>query len=250
MKYVGAGTQKVEQELLTLFPQTEILRMDADTVASRGHEAILSHFQNDHVPILLGTQMVAKGLDLENVTLVGVLASDLSLYVENYHAPERTFDLLAQVIGRAGRGNKQGRAVIQTYAPENDVIQAAAAQDYEAFYQSELRMRKLRRYPPFADLFTLTISGADERRVQHSAALLRDALRVAVQREKLRSLQLEVLGPAPAGVYKMNNRFRYHVFIVGCSCAELRSLIAEYLHAFYQHKENRNLDIFAECNAL
>ena len=250
MKHVGAGTQKIEQELSELFPGTEILRMDADTVASQGHEKILARFREQRVPILLGTQMVAKGLDFENVTLVGVLAADLSLYVDNYHAPERTFSLLAQVVGRAGRGSKQGRAVIQTYTPENDVIRSAAAQDYEAFYKSEVRMRKLRRYPPFADLFTLTVSGAEEQRVQQSAALLRDALRVAVMRDGVRQLEAEVLGPAPAAVVKVNNRFRYHVYIVGKICAELRSLIAEYMHAFYKHKENRNLDIFADCNAL
>lgn len=109
--------------------------------------------------------MVAKGLDFENVTLVGVLCADASLYIDNYRAPERTFSLLSQVVGRAGRGSKQGRAIIQTFTPENEVIRAAAAQDYDAFYESEIRMRRLRRYPPFADLFSFTVTGADESRV-------------------------------------------------------------------------------------
>ena len=251
MKRVGVGTQKVEEELRTLFPGTDILRMDADTVSSaNGHEPILKKFQEEKTPILIGTQMVAKGLDFENVTLVGVLAADLSLYVDNYHAPERTFSLLSQVIGRAGRGEKQGRAVIQTYTPENDVIKTAAVQDYDAFYESEIRMRRVRRYPPFADLFSLTVSGVDEGRVVKSAQLLRDALVSAAKRENLAPLQLEILGPAAANVVRVNNRYRYRVYICGKNCAELRNLIAEFIRAFYKHRENRGLDIFADCNAI
>ena len=132
MKHVGCGTQKVEEELGSLFPDVPVLRMDADTAAS-GHSALLERFEKERIPILLGTQMVAKGLDFENVTLVGVLSADLSLYVDHYQAAERTFNLLTQVVGRAGRGGRAGRAVIQTYTPENDVIRSAAAQDYEGF---------------------------------------------------------------------------------------------------------------------
>ena len=195
--------------------------MDTDTVgASHGHEKLLRQFEEEKIPILLGTQMVAKGLDFENVTLVGVLCADVSLYIDNYRAPERTFSLLSQVVGRAGRGSKQGRAIIQTFTPENEVIRAAAAQDYDAFYESEIRMRRLRRYPPFADL--------------HHA----------------RPGRTEVLGPAGASVVKVNNRYRYRVFLVGKGCPALRRLVAEYLYAFYQHKENRGLDIFADCNAI
>ena len=163
MKRVGSGTQKVEQELFDLFPKAKVLRMDADTVgASRGHEALLREFEEKNIPILLGTQMVAKGLDFENVTLVGVLSADISLYVDNYRAAERTFSLLTQVVGRAGRGGSAGRAVIQTYTPRNDVILAAAEQDYDRFYDDEIRLRRLRRDPPFADHFTLTVTGMAE----------------------------------------------------------------------------------------
>ncbi|MFR6394478.1 MAG: primosomal protein N' [Oscillospiraceae bacterium] len=129
---VGSGTQKVEQELQELFPGVPILRMDADSVGVQ-HEKMLQKFDKEKIPILLGTQMVAKGLDFDNVTLVGVLAADQSLYVDNYHAAERTFVLLTQVVGRAGRGDKPGRALIQTYTPENEVLRDAARQDYEAF---------------------------------------------------------------------------------------------------------------------
>lgn len=252
MHPVGAGTQKVEEELREAFPGVGVLRMDTDTVgAVHGHEKLLKQFEEEKTPILLGTQMVAKGLDFENVTLVGVLAADLSLYVDNYRAAERTFSLLAQVVGRAGRGSKQGRAVIQTFTPENGVIRAAAAQDYEAFYQSEIRMRKLRRYPPFADLFTLTVSGVDEGQVLRACIALRDALRFeSERREELHAAEIEVLGPAGAPVVKVNNRYRYRVYIAAKNTPEVRKLISEFLFAFTRHKENRGLDIFADCNAL
>ncbi len=251
LKRVGSGTQKVERELKALFPNTEVLRMDADTVsAAHGHEALLRQFTERRIPILLGTQMVAKGLDFENVTLVGVLDADLSLYVQNYHAAERTYSLLAQVVGRAGRGERAGRAVIQTYHPDNEVIQAAAKQDYEAFYQNELRLRRLRRYPPFADLFTLTVSGREEMRVIAAACALRDALRAASEKEPLRTLETEVLGPAGAPVVKVNERYRYCVYLSGRSDSALRRTVSEYLLAFSARKENRGLDIFADCNAL
>ncbi len=251
LKRVGSGTQKVEQELAALFPGTRVLRMDADTVAAaHGHEALLKDFTQKNIPILLGTQMVAKGLDFENVTLVGVLDADLSLYVQNYHAAERTYSLLAQVVGRAGRGERVGRAVIQTYHPDNEVIQAAAKQDYEAFYQNELRLRRLRRYPPFADLFTLTVSGSEEVRVIAAVRALCDALRLASAKEPLRALEPEVLGPAGAPVVKVNDRYRYRVYLCGRSDSVLRRTVSEYLLAFSARKENRGLDIFADCNAL
>ncbi len=252
MRPVGTGTQRVEEELRQAFPDAGVLRMDMDTVgASHGHEKLLRRFVDEKIPILLGTQMVAKGLDFENVTLVGVLAADLSLYVDNYRAAERTFSLISQVVGRAGRGSKQGRAVIQTFTPENDVIRTAAAQDYEAFYRSEIRMRKLRRYPPFADLFTLTVSGVDEGQVLRACVALRDALRLeAERREELRELSPEVLGPAAAPVVKVNNRYRYRVYIAAKNTQELRRLVSEFLFAFHRHRENRGLEIFADCNDL
>ncbi len=252
MRHVGAGTQRVEEELSEAFPGVGVLRMDMDTVgASHGHEKLLRRFEDEKIPILLGTQMVAKGLDFENVTLVGVLAADLSLYVDNYRAAERTFSLLAQVVGRAGRGSRQGRAVIQTFTPENDVIRAAAAQDYEAFYETELRMRKLRRYPPFSDLFTLTVSGADEGHVLRACAALRDALRAELARNAaLQALEPEVLGPASAPIVKVNNRYRYRVYVAAKNTPEIRRLVAGFLAAFPRQRGNRGLGLFADCNAL
>ena len=242
MKHVGTGTQKVEEELRELFPEAGILRMDADT-ASGGHEPILSRFEKERIPILLGTQMLAKGLDFENVTLVGVLSADLSLYVDNYRAAERTFNLLTQVVGRAGRGGKQGRAIIQTYTPGNDVIRCAAEQNYDSFYQNEVRMRRLRRCPPFADLFVFTVSGTEEGSVLRAAAGARERLRQVFPGE-------EVLGPAPAPVLKLNNRFRYRLLLVGKNDKATRDRISWLLKEFANDRANRGLNIFVDCNPM
>ena len=248
MKHVGAGTQKVEEELRELFPEAGILRMDADTTAG-GHEEILQTFERERVPILLGTQMVAKGLDFENVTLVGVLSADISLYVDNYRAAERTFSLLTQVVGRAGRGGKTGQAVIQTYTPGNDVIRCAARQDYDAFYESEIRMRRLRRYPPFADLFTVTVSGTEEGRVLRAAVSVRETLRQLCRRPELAAGEPEVLGPAPAPVVKVNNRFRYRCTLVGKNDKATREMLAWLQKDFAKDSTNRGMNLFVDHNA-
>ena len=248
MKHVGAGTQKVEEELRELFPEAGILRMDADTTAG-GHEEILQTFERERVPILLGTQMVAKGLDFENVTLVGVLSADISLYVDNYRAAERTFSLLTQVVGRAGRGGKTGRALIQTYTPGNDVIRCAARQDYDAFYESEIRMRRLRRYPPFADLFTVTVSGTEEGRVLRAAVSVRETLRQLCRRPELAAGEPEVLGPAPAPVVKVNNRFRYRCTLVGKNDKATREMLAWLQKDFAKDSANRGMNLFVDHNA-
>ncbi len=226
--YSGFGTQRVEEELRELFPDTPILRMDADTVGA-GHEALLREFDEREIPILIGTQMVAKGLDFENVTLVGVLAADLSLYVDHYRASERTFSLLTQVVGRAGRGGKEGRAVIQTYTPGNDVIQAAAAQDYDRFYESEIRLRQLRRDPPFADQMMVTVTGPEESAVRRAIREICDSLLAAAKQPPYDALGLMILGPAPAPVVKVNDRYRYRVTVIGRNDKVLRGLLAAFM---------------------
>ena len=215
----------------------------------RMHEEILQTFERERVPILLGTQMVAKGLDFENVTLVGVLSADISLYVDNYQAAERTFSLLTQVVGRAGRGGKTGRAVIQTYTPGNDVIRCAARQDYDAFYESEIRMRRLRRYPPFADLFTVTVSGTEEGRVLRAAVSVRETLRQLCRRPELAAGEPEVLGPAPAPVVKVNNRFRYRCTLVGKNDKATREMLAWLQKDFAKDSANRGMNLFVDHNA-
>lgn len=249
MKHVGTGTQKVEEELRELFPEAGILRMDADT-ATGGHEKLLRQFESERIPILLGTQMVAKGLDFENVTLVGVLSADTSLYIDNYRAAERTFSLLTQVVGRAGRGGKTGRAVIQTYTPGNEVILSAAKQDYDRFYESEIRLRKLRRYPPFADLFTFTVSGSEEGAVLRAAAGVRETLRQLCALPGLAASQPEVLGPAPAPVLKLNNRYRYRVLLVGRNDKATREQVSWLLKEFALDRANRGLNMFVDCNTM
>ena len=249
LKHIGFGTQRVEEELHELFPDTEVLRMDADTV-SAGHEALLRQFEERRVPILLGTQMVAKGLDFENVTLVGVLSADLSLYVDHYRAAERTFNLLTQVVGRAGRGAKAGRAVIQTYTPENDVIRAAAAQDYERFYRSEVQLRRLRRDPPFADQFIVTVSGGEENDVRRAVGLLRDGLSAAVKKPPYADMGLEVIGPAPAPVVRINGSYRYRLLLLGENNAQVRGLLSSFMRAFAQRPENRRLHIRVDCDLM
>lgn len=223
--------------------------MDADTVGA-GHEALLKEFDEKKIPILIGTQMVAKGLDFENVTLVGVLAADLSLYVDHYRASERTFSLLTQVVGRAGRGEKEGRAVIQTYTPNNDVIQAAAAQDYERFYDGEIRLRQLRRDPPFADQLMVTVTGPEEPEVRRAIQEIGDSLLSAAKKPPYDALGLMILGPAPAPVVKVNNRYRYRVTVIGRNDKTLRGLLAAFMKEFSKRGENRNMQIYTDCNLM
>lgn len=249
LKHIGFGTQRVEEELRELFPGTEVLRMDADTV-SAGHEALLREFEEKRIPILLGTQMVAKGLDFENVTLVGVLSADLSLYVDHYRAAERTFNLLTQVVGRAGRGEKAGRAVIQTYTPENDVIQAAAEQDYDRFYRAEIALRRLRSDPPFADQFTVTVTGQEETPVRRAIELLRQGMEEAARRSPYQALGLTIIGPAPAPVVKVNGVYRYRLLVLGQNTAPVRELLAGFMRAFTQRPENRRLHIYTDCDKM
>ena len=249
LKHVGIGTQKIEEELHILFPGVEVMRMDADTVGE-GHEKLLREFEEKKIPILLGTQMVAKGLDFENVTLVGVLAADLSLYVDHFRASERTFSLLTQVVGRAGRGEKSGRAVIQTLTPQNDVIQAAADQDYERFYDREIRMRRIRRDPPFADQFVITVVGREEAQVRRGCAQLQENLRRTAAEPPYNALDLEILGPAPAPVVKVNDRYRYRVTVIGRNEKILRDLIAAFMKEFARRKENKGLTIYTDCNRM
>lgn len=251
LNFVGAGTQKVEEELAERFPSVKVLRMDADTVtATRSHETILTRFREKKIPILLGTQMVAKGLDFENVTLVGVIAADQSLYVEDFRAGERTFSLLTQVAGRAGRGGKRGRAVIQTYTPENEVIRCAARQDYDSFFDEEIGLRRAQGYPPFADMFTLTASGLEELAVLHTCLRLRQELTRALESESYRDVGFRLLGPAPAAVVRVNDRYRYRLTLSAKNDKRLRGLVAYLVRQAQKDKMNRGVSIFVDVNPM
>lgn len=223
LRFIGAGTQKIEQELIERFPDVRVLRMDADTVgAHHSHEAILNDFETNKVPVLLGTQMVTKGLDFDNVTLVGVLSADQALYSGDWRAQENTFSLITQVVGRSGRGEKTGRAVIQTFTPDNETIKCAAEQDYGAFYNREIKLRRILGSPPIADLYALFASGEDEERVVECCRELKSALEASVEgRDGFR-----VLGPAPASVLRVMGRYRYRVFLSSPPDPLARALIA------------------------
>ena len=249
LNFVGAGTQKVEEELRTLFPGTRVLRMDADTVSAvHSHESILERFRKERVPILLGTQMVAKGLDFENVTLVGAVSADQLLYTGDIHAPERAFSLLTQVVGRAGRGEKKGRAVIQTFTPDNDVIRFAAQQDYDSFYAQEIGIRELRGLPPLCDLFVLCASGPEETAVLRALLRLRDALGAALNQKPYAGTRYRLLGPAPAAVAKVNDRYRYRLILNTQDTKAIRLLTAHLLRQAQADKQNRGVALFADLN--
>lgn len=251
LSFVGAGTQKVESELRELFPEIRILRMDTDTVtATRSHEAILEEFRKDRVPILLGTQMVAKGLDFENVTLVGAISADQTLYVEDFHGGERTFSLLTQVVGRSGRGEKEGRAVIQTYTPDNEILQCAARQDYDAFYQQEIRLRKMRNHPPFSDLLVIHVSAAEETAVLRVCMKLRDNLKNALKQPPYDECEHLLLGPAPAAIARVNNRYRYRLVLNTKNTKAIRQLAAHLIRMAQTDKTNRGVSVFADINPL
>lgn len=246
LKFVGVGTQKLEEELNELFPGVGIIRMDTDTVQRAGsHQKLLSRFKNQRVPILLGTQMVTKGLDFSNVTLAAVISADQSLYAGDFRAHERTFSLITQVVGRSGRGDKTGRAVLQTFTPENSVLRLAAAQDYMGFYEQEIRIRKLQEVPPARDQVTVTVTGLDEGMVLRGCVRLGEMLKAQASPH-----ELTVLGPAPAGVTKVNNRFRYKLTLQLSNTRQTRDLISGVIRAFAGDSQWRKLAVFADADPM
>ena len=242
------GTQKVELELHEKFPSARVLRMDADTMNTKGaHEKLLSQFAKGGADILLGTQMVTKGLDFENVTLAGVLDADQSLYAQDYRARERTFSLITQVVGRAGRRFDTGKAVIQTYSPAHAVILTAARQDYEAFFEREMETRQALRCPPVCGLTVLTAVGEVEQQVLKSLLALKTRLQ-SLMEGQYADVKAPVLGPAAAQVVKVMGRYRYHLTMRADSTARWRSLIAGVIREFMQDSKNRGVTVFADEN--
>ena len=251
LKTIGTGTQKVQAELNRLFPDMEVDRMDADTVSAvNTHEKILSHFQEEKVPVLIGTQMVAKGLNLPNVTLVGVLDADLSLYTGGYRAGETTFNMLTQAVGRAGRGTAAGRAVIQTLVPEHQVIRLAAKQDYDGFYDLEIGLRRVQNAPPFGDVAVVTFLGQDEPTVLRGAAKFRDSLNACLCAPPYQEERCTVLGPAPCPVPKINYHFRYQLTLSCALTRNLRLLVRYLLQEFSKDKGSRGVSAFVDVNGF
>ncbi len=222
----GAGTQRVEEEMRRLFPEARVLRWDRDTAARRGaHESLLGAFTRHEADVLVGTQMIAKGLDLPLVTLVGVISADTGLHLPDFRAGEHTFQLLTQVAGRAGRRTAGGQVIVQTYSPDHYAIQAAARHDYRAFYGQDIRFRLTHGYPPFSRLAKLVYSAFSEAACRIESARFADAIRAQIHRLGPDDA-VEVLGPAPAFVHKLRNRFRWQLLLRAPDLAPLLAQLA------------------------
>ncbi|MBR5543578.1 MAG: primosomal protein N' [Oscillospiraceae bacterium] len=248
LRFVGFGTQRVESELSELFPGVEVVRMDMDTTSAKAsHEKLLNKFRDEKIPILLGTQMITKGLDFENVTLVGVLSADQAIFNENYKAAENAFSLITQVVGRSGRGKKTGRAVIQTYSPKNALIEAAAKQDFDKFYENEIILRKARGLPPFSDFFTLAVVAESELDAYNSALKVSEKLKTALSVDYT-DIKARVLGPTPTAIVKLNNKFRYKVSICTENNRRLRDMVSRVIRDFMKDKQNKGQSIIPDIN--
>lgn len=246
--YSGFGTQRLEDELQTQLPDARILRLDTDTTASRySFEKSLKKFTNQEYDIMVGTQMVAKGLDFPNVTLVGVVSVDQMLYNDDYKSAERTFDLLTQVVGRAGRGDKAGKAIIQTAFPDNEVITLAKAQNFPAFYELEMQIRQAMIYPPYCDLCTIGFIGTDEILTKSAAKAFLDALRAAHQSEYA-DLQLIVLGPIAPRLAKVSGKYRYRIILKCHNNARLRAFVSAQLKHFAKNNTYKKVTVIADLN--
>lgn len=247
LNFIGAGTQMIEQELDQIFPGIGVMRMDTDSVAPVGsHEELFERFRRERIPIMVGTQMVTKGLNFENVTLVGVISADQSLYAGNYKAGERSFSLITQVVGRSGRGSKPGRAVIQTYTPENETIKQAARQDYLDFYRSELELRRIQNLPPYTELFAVSASGQVEEHVVSACRYIKAWLDDTAGREG----RAVVLGPSPLPVVKVNNRYRYRVTVSAGPGSGIRSLLSQIVIQCSTDKRFSDVAVYADNDPL
>ena len=250
LRLSGTGTQKAEQVLADMLPEARILRLDADAVmAKNAHERLLSAFGRGEYDILIGTQMVAKGLDFPNVTLVGVLNADQMLYSDDYRSFERAFSMLTQVVGRSGRGGQKGTAIVQTFTPENPVIDLAASQDYDAFYEDEIALRRAMIYPPFVDLLLLGFVGEDKNKTIACAKAFFARLKARLD-ESLPDFPIRVLGPSPALVSKVSNKYRYKIIVKCRSTAVFRAVISSLLSDFGKDREFKDITVYADADPL
>lgn len=248
VRYSGYGTQRIEEEVSALVPGAKVLRMDADTTSTKfSHEKLLNQFAQKEYNILIGTQMVAKGLDFEDVSLVGVVNADNSLYDESYSANERAFDLITQVIGRAGRRDTQGKAIIQTVNPYNEIIEFASNQDYNAFYESEIQMRRLMIYPPFCDIFLATFTGDNENDVALCSKEFFETM-VKLNNFQYSDVKLVALGPTPAKISKINNSYRYRLALKTKNNKRIRQMITNILKSVQKNKLYSKVSIGISLN--
>lgn len=243
----GFGTQKAQEELQNIFPTMRILRMDADTTMTRfSHEKKLTAFKNGEYDVMIGTQMVAKGLDFPNVTLVGVINADQLLYGNDFRGYEKTFSLLTQVIGRSGRSEK-GTAVVQTIAPDNEIITLSAEQDYEAFYETEILQRKILTYPPYCDLCVVGFSGVNREKTLGCANDFFDNLKKRIETE-YNDLKVITLGPSPCNIPKISNKYRFRLIIKCKNSKRFRELILKILKETGNTAKFKNISVFADIN--
>ena len=246
----GTGTQKAEEDLARIFPNARILRMDTDAASSKsGYEKMINAFARGEYDMLVGTQMVAKGLNFPNVTLVGVLNADQMLYADDYRSYERTFSLLTQVVGRSGRGDSKGMAVIQTHTPDNLIIAMAAKQDYDAFYNAEITMRQAMLYPPFADICLVGFAGESQPLTLRAASAFLQTFGDIARRDYA-DLPIRILGPSPATVVKVSNKYRYKLIIKCRNNRAFRALLSGALTAFGANRDFAKVTVYADMNAL
>ena len=248
VRYAGYGTQRIETELKELLPEARVLRLDADSTSTKhSFEKALTAFGKGEYDIMLGTQMVAKGLNFENVTLVGVINADQQLNNDDYRSGERTFDLLTQVVGRSGRGKYKGTAVIQTLTPENNVIKLAERQDYDSFYSLEIMIRRAMVYPPFCDICAVSFICENEAKTLTASKDFLSELRV-LSAEKYKGEKIIVLGPMPPRISKINNKFRYRLIIKCKNSKRFRGMISELLIKFAKDKKYSDVTATADIN--
>lgn len=248
VRYSGYGTQRIEQELSTLLPEARVVRLDTDSTSTKhSFEKALSDFSAGKYDIMLGTQMVAKGLNFENVTLVGVINADQQLNNDDFRSQERTFDLLTQVVGRSGRGKFKGVAVIQTLTPENNVIKLAEKQDYQGFYDTEIIIRKAMIYPPFCDICVLNFTCENEVKALNAS---KDFF-ASIQKEttdKYKNEKIIVLGPMPPRISKINNKYRYRLIIKCKNTKQFRNMISDLLITFGKDKSKTGVTVSVDMN--
>ena len=248
VRFSGFGTQKIEQELASLLPEARIMRMDTDSTSGKNsHEKLLESFSTGEFDIMIGTQMVAKGLNFPNVTLVGVVSVDQQLYNDDFRSLEKTFSLLTQVVGRSGRGEFAGSAIIQTLTPENEIIRLAAKQDYEEFYNTEIRLRKALVYPPYCDLCVIGFVGDDETIVKFASREALNLLKNFTDKE-YKDEKVIALGPMPARVSKINNKFRYRLIVKCKNSVKFRKMISEILIMLGKDSRFTKVTAYADIN--
>ena len=242
IKYFGTGTQRLEEDINKIFPEATTIRMDIDTVTRKNsHEEILNKFKNDNIDILIGTQMVVKGHHFPNVTLVGVIAADSSLYIEDYRANERTFQILTQVAGRAGREKLPGRVIIQTYNPDNFAIECSKKQNYDEFYETEIELRKQLKYPPFCDIISIGLTDTDNNKIKNVSERLYNNISRTIKNEKM---NFNIYKPLPCPIDKIKNKYRWRIILKG----KLNNKIIDIINKSIEQVNSKTTRIIVDTN--